>query len=181
MVLRRGFKTEANGWARDLRREMGLNPEDPLCPRSLCRHLELPLISLSELKAEPQHLAYYLSGSGRPDFSAVTLLSQGKRWVIHNDSHELGRQASNIAHEIAHALLHHPIPALFDANGQRSHNNEHEEEANWLGPALLISEEAALSIAKSRLSIEDAAERYGTSKDVIRMRLNVNGARRRVA
>jgi Zn-dependent peptidase ImmA (M78 family) len=147
----------------------------------LCQHLELPLISLSELKAEPQHLAYYLTGPGRPNFSAVTLLSQGKRWVIHNDAHELGRQASNIAHEIAHALLHHPVPALFDANGQRSHNREHEEEANWLGPALLISEEAALFIVRSRMSIEDAAEHYGTSKDIIQMRLNVNGARSRVA
>lgn len=181
MVLRRGFKTEANGWSRDLRREMGLSAESPLCPRNLCQHLELPLISLSELTAEPQYLAYYLSGPGRPDFSAVTLLVNGKRWVVHNDAHEPGRQASNIAHEIAHALLHHPVPALFDANGQRSHNKDHEEEANWLGPALLISEEAALSIVRMRLSIEEAAERYGTSKDVVQMRLNVNGARRRVA
>jgi Zn-dependent peptidase ImmA (M78 family) len=118
---------------------------------------------------------------GRSDFSAVTLLAQGKRWVVHNDAHETGRQASNIAHEIAHALLHHPIPALFDANGHRSHNKEHEEEANWLGPALLISEEAALSIVRRRLSVEDAAELYGTSKEVIQMRLNVNGAKRRVA
>lgn len=181
MVLRRGFKTEANGWARDLRREMGLSSESPLCPRSLCRHLELPLISLSELTVEPQYLNYYLSGPGRAGFSAVTLFSQGKRWIIHNNAHEAGRQASNIAHEIAHALLHHPVPALFDADGQRSHNREHEEEANWLGPALLISEEAALSIVRRRLSIEDAAELYGTSRDVIQMRLNVNGARRRVA
>lgn len=46
-----------------------------------------------------------------------------------------------------------------------------EEEANWLSAALLISEEAAVEIAKLGLSIHDAAERYGVSKKMIDFRL----------
>lgn len=181
MVLRRGFKTEANGWARDLRSELGIAPDGPLCPRKLCNHLELPLLELSKLEADAVHIAFYTKGLGRKDFSAVTLQDRGKRWIVHNDAHDVGRQASNIAHEVAHALLGHPVQALFGADGKRSHNQDHEDEANWLGPALLISDEAALFIVQTRMSIGDAAEFYGASREVVQMRVNVSGARKRVA
>ncbi|WP_108399068.1 ImmA/IrrE family metallo-endopeptidase [Devosia submarina] len=181
MGLRRGFKTEANGWARDLRLELGIPPAGPMCPRKLCDHLGLPLLDLSKLEADPAHIAFYTKGPGRKEFSAVTLQTQGKRWIVHNDAHDSGRQASNIAHEIAHALLGHPVTALFGADGQRSHNPDHEEEANWLGPALLISEEAALFIVQQSMSVPDAAEFYGTSREVVQMRINVSGARKRAA
>ena len=90
-----------------------------------------------------------------------------------------GRQASNIAHELAHSLLwHEPAPA-FDGDGMREWNAEQEEEAQWLAGALLISEEAALSIVRRKLSLDDAAQLYGTSVDMVRGRINVTGARKR--
>lgn len=181
MALRHGFKAEANAWARDLRREMNLPAQGPICPRRLCEHLELPLLELSKLEANPSDLAYFLTGDGRKTFSAVTLNVEGERWIIHNDAHDDGRQASNIAHEIAHALLKHPVPALFGEDGKRPHNEIDEEEAKWLGPALLISDEAALFIASSGMSVSQAAAFYGTSKEVVQMRINVSAARRRVA
>lgn len=181
MTLRRGFKVEANGWSRDLRRELGLPAEGPMCPRQLCDHLGLPLIELSKLEANPRYIAFFTGGPGRREFSAVTLQQGGKRWIVHNDGHDRGRQASNIAHEIAHALLRHPVPALLGEDGRRSHNPDHEEEANWLGPALLISDEAALFIVQTRMSVSNAAEFYGASRDVVQMRINVSGARKRVA
>ena len=56
-----------------------------------------------------------------------------------------------------------------------------EEEANWLSGALLISDEAAVEIAKLDLSVPEAAERYGVSKQMITYRLLVTGAKRRAA
>ena len=53
-----------------------------------------------------------------------------------------------------------------------------EEEAQWLAGALLISDEAALSIVRRKLSLQDAAQLYGVSVDMIRGRMNVTGARR---
>ncbi|MDK1378162.1 MULTISPECIES: ImmA/IrrE family metallo-endopeptidase [unclassified Sinorhizobium] len=180
MALRHGFKAEANAWSRDLRREMGLSAQSAICTRRLCEYLELPLLKLSKVEANPAHLAYFLAGEGRKTFSAVTLSVGGRRWIIHNDAHDDGRQAANIAHEIAHALLNHPIPALFSDDGQRSHKAD-EEEAKWLGPALLISDEAALFIVSSGMSVSQAATFYGASREVVQMRVNVCAARRRVA
>jgi Zn-dependent peptidase ImmA (M78 family) len=53
------------------------------------------------------------------------------------------------------------------------------QEAQWLAGALLISEEAALTIVRSKSSLEDAAQRYGASIDMVRGRLNVTSARKR--
>ena len=47
--LRRGFPTEANKWALDLRGEMNLAPPDPLCPVRLAEHLGVPILKLSRM------------------------------------------------------------------------------------------------------------------------------------
>ena len=72
------------------------------------------------------------------------------------------------------------IPA-FSGNGKRSINEEHEEEAKWLGPALLVSEEAALRIARGKIPIDAVAAEFGVSAALLRMRLNVTGAQKRAA
>jgi Zn-dependent peptidase ImmA (M78 family) len=103
------------------------------------------------------------------------------RFIIHNDSHDPKRQAANIAHELAHGLLLHPPKPAFDSNGSRHYNKELEDEANWLGPALLVSDEAALLIATRKTPISVASDQYKVSEDLVRMRLNVSGALIRVA
>ena len=75
--------------------------------------------------------------------------------------------------------LHRPGPAL-DHRGCRRWNSEQEEEANWLAGALLISEEAALQIARSGEPLEEAAKRCRVSQAMITFRLNVTAAFRRV-
>lgn len=177
---RRGFKTEVNGYARDLRTELGLRPHDPLCPWALAEHLAIPVDPLSSYTTEiPEAVQYYALKDSK-SFSAITICDGYRRRIIHNDSHNRLRQASNIAHELSHGILGHmPMPVL-DSSGCRHFNKEQEDEANWLGPALLISEEAALHIVKSDMSLDDASGFYGATKNVITMRLNVTGARKRI-
>jgi Zn-dependent peptidase ImmA (M78 family) len=55
-----------------------------------------------------------------------------------------------------------------------------EAEAQWLGPALLVSEEAALYIAETEMSMAHASSTYGVSEAIIMMRLGVTGASRRI-
>lgn len=181
MDFRRGFKSEANSFSREFRAELSLDAHDPLCPWDLAKHLEIPVFSISSLKTEiPNAVKYFYSGEGRRLLSAVTLFRGMKRVIIHNDAHDLKRQAANIAHELAHAILLHPPKPPFDENGERQYSRELEDEANWFGPALLVSEEAALWIAKSGTSISSASNIYKASEEVIRMRLNVCGAFRRI-
>ena len=179
--LRRGFKSEADQWARDFRNELGLRLDDPLSPWVLAEHLAIPLHRLRELRQQLPEEVAFLTNSGAKEFSAATLFFETRRRIIHNDGHHPRRQASDIAHELAHAILGHPPTPPLSDDGCRNFDPELEAEANWLGPALLISREAALAIVQRGLSLEAAGEEYGVSKPVVRMRVNLTGAKRIVA
>jgi Zn-dependent peptidase ImmA (M78 family) len=177
MALRRGFKSEANWLSRNVREELGIAAHLPICPWQLATHLGFPVMALSDFeKSEPAAVAYFRSLVGQRDFSAITLFEGTSRIIIHNDAHQKKRQAANIAHELAHGLLLHPSKPPFNAEGSRHYDHESEEEANWLGPALLVSDEAAMHIARMKLPTVKASDVYGASEELVRMRLNVTGA-----
>lgn len=180
MTLRRGFKTEANRTSRELRAELGLDPAAPLSPFKLASHLDVELIKLSVFRAGHPEATSYLLGEGKNEFFAVTLCSLRPRRVIYNDAHSPARTAADIAHELAHMLLLHPAHRLTSETGGRHYDKELEEEANWLGPAILVSEEAAVSVARQGWSVREAAAHYGVSETLMRMRLGVTGALNRV-
>lgn len=180
MKLRRGFKKEANEYAREFRAELELGPHAPLCPWQLAGHLLIPVFRLSALSSEIRDEVGYLLNDGREFFSAVTLFHGPRRSILHNDRNAKTRQASDLAHELSHAILGHPPTAPFNDVGCRNINKEIEDEAAWLSAALLISEEAAIAIVQSHATIEEASRNYGVSKSLLNMRINVTGARRRV-
>jgi len=144
--LRRGFKTEANKLAREIRQELRLKLADPLDPRALARDLDIPLVPLSVLKKDAPDVVRHFSRQERGAFSAMTMFYRTRRVILYNDSHSPGRQASDIAHELSHALLQHPPEIAIDHRGRRNWNQDLEDEATWLAGALLISDEAAIEI-----------------------------------
>ncbi|WSH19098.1 ImmA/IrrE family metallo-endopeptidase [Rhizobium ruizarguesonis] len=184
--LRRGFKAEASWYSKSVRAELGLRPHHPICPWTLAGHLDLPVIKVSEFATvEPEAVAYLQSASGQEEFSAITADLGGGRVIIHNDAHDLKRQAADIAHEIAHGLLLHVLAPLTGAGGKRNYHRDIEDEASWLGPTLLVPDEAALVVARrlhqGETTIRQATDDYGVSEALLRMRLNVSGAYIRVA
>lgn len=179
MPLRWGFKAEANAIARTLRLELGLSVSAPLDPWRLAQHLAIPVMKLSSMRDVAESAVLQFMRTDPEAFSAVTVFRGAKRTIVVNDAHARNRQASDVAHELAHSLLWHEPAAGFDKQGTRQWNATQEEEAQWLAGALLISEEAALSIVRQALSLTDAAQRYGTSIDMVRGRINVTGARKR--
>lgn len=179
--MRRGFKSEANAIARELRAELGLAATAPLDAFALAQFLEIPLVPLSSLHQDAPEAVKMLSGSEAAAFSAATIFSDCHRMIVYNDAHAPGRQSSDLAHELAHALLHHPPKPAFGPDGERNWNSELEAEADWLAGALLISDEAAIGIVQRGLSLGDAAREYSTSALMVKFRLNVTGARIRVA
>jgi len=181
MSYRRGFKTEANSTAAEVRGELGLGPLDALDPRALADHLEIPVVPLSAIGADAPDAAHHLHSVEPRAFSAVTVFCGCKRTIVHNDGHTPGRQASDIAHELSHGLLLHPPTPALDDRGCRHWNQDVEDEANWLAGALLITPQAALSIARSALPEDEAAARFGVSNQMVRFRVNVTGARKRVS
>lgn len=180
MSLRRGFKAEANRIASDIRSELGLSKLAPLNPWALSDHLAIEVLPLSKIREEAPAVEHFL-GEGRNTFSAMTIFSGPARLIIHNDAHSQGRQSSNLAHELSHALLQHPPMPPLSELGLRNFNKEFEEEAAWLAGVLLVPEAVALNIARQGLNLDVAANKYGVSSQMIRYRLNVTGAKRRTA
>lgn len=184
MALRRGFKTEANKFSKELREELGKQPHEPLCPWALAQLLEIPVFALSDFNGITPEAVSILSNGAQDEFSAVSVFQGRRRLIVHNDAHHRYRQAANIAHELSHAILMHPPTPPFNEDGERNYSAEVksiEEEANWLGPALLISEEAALHIVRNRIHVSQASNLYDASEKLITMRINVTGARKRAA
>lgn len=181
MVLVRGFKADANRMAREVRGELGLAPTAPLDPWRLAEHLDVPVLALSVLAAGAPRAVAQFQEVDPSEFSAVTVFAGRRRLVVYNDVHTRGRQSSNLAHELAHALLLHPAAPALDTNGRRVWRDELEEEADWLAGSLLVPDEAAFALAQGRIAVDLAAGRYGVSEAMMRFRLNVTGAAKRVA
>lgn len=179
MAFQRGFKTWANKIAGDTRAELGLGPYDRLDPKVLAEVLAIPVIDLSGLRADAPTVAHLLIVETSV-FSALTVFDGTRRAIVHNDSHAPVRQNSNISHELSHGLLAHPPTPAMDDTGCRIWNADIEDEANWLAGCLLISEAAALAIAKGRWTAQEAALRFAVSEHMVRFRMNATGARARV-
>lgn len=180
MKLRRGFKSEATKLALEVRAELGLGPLDGLDPLGLAQYLEIPVEPLSRLVPDSARIQYFLAEE-QEAFSALTVFDGHRRIIVHNDSHSKGRQNSDLAHELAHALLlHEPEPALDPSTGCRNWNDGREEEANWLGGELLVTSDMALAVARGKFTEQEARERLGVSEAMLRWRINATGANKRV-
>lgn len=177
--LRRGFATEADWYARKFREELGLKSHDPLCPFKLAKHLEISCIALSTIKGCEEAVKYLLSKTGRKEFSAIAAPRETGRMIIFNDSMATVRIISSVSHEIAHIVLGHtPIDLSLAAEGGHF-NKQDEAEAERMGPAFLVSYEAALHVAKNYSKISEAAAEYEVSVELMRMRLNLTGVQKR--
>ena len=178
--MRRGFKTEAKWIAKQIRYELGIGMTAPLDPWELAGLLDIPVFRLSELRNAADRAYQYFSKVEPEVFSAVTVFYGNRRVIVHNDIHSPGRQASNVCHELAHGLLLHMPTPTFDDQGCRYWSKEIEDEANWLSGILLVPDEAAITIVKNGIDLDKAAVYYGVSVQMMRFRINVSGARRRV-
>ena len=179
---RHGFKAESNRTARELRVEMNVRPEHPLCPWKLAAHLAVPILKFTELP-DCEEKKYLMRATGKKEFSATVCYEGIRAFIVNNDVHDIKRQASNVAHELTHVLLGHLPAPPFDEAGKRDFLAEIEDEAEWLGPTLLVSEDAALSayklIQSKSHTITSLSDEWKITEDVLRMRMNLVGARTR--
>jgi len=176
--LRRGFKAEAEAYACDLRRELGLRSSQPLDMFLLASHLEVPVVSLRDLEQDLQPGIYkHLTITASGEFSALTLTNGCVRWIIYNNAHAPTRQQSDLAHELAHIILGHSLTELTEESGGRHYNKELEDEAACLSGVLLLPRAAAISVVASGKSVEQAASEFNISVKMMTMRLNQSGAK----
>ena len=172
MGFQHGFKSKANRIALNIRAQMGLSSESPVNPAEICAFFDIDLVGLSELNCD----CPAFRGADSASFSAVTVPRGRRRAIVHNDHHHPHRQRSNICHELAHCFLGHECAPPLTPSGERAYSGGIEAEANFLGGALLISNEAARRIAVTRMHPEVAQNLYGVSADMLEYRLRMSGA-----
>lgn len=181
--FRRGFKKDCEEIVAEVRGEQNLARHDPFNPFAYAATLLIPCEPISCLAENgcPPEVLDHVSGTGRDDFSAITVYRGTRRRIFYNHNNSPGRQRSDVAHELAHVLLEHEPAPIFGSDGTRIWNAEQEREAAWLGGALLVPKDVALLIARRKTSVDAAAEHYGVSAQLMRWRLNVSGALIRVS
>lgn len=172
MGFERGFKSKANRIALKVREQMELSPDSPIDPLEVCALYDITLIPLSTLECDRSAFR----GADSSFFSAVTVPRGASRAIVHNDFHHPRRQRSNICHELAHCFLGHDCAPPLTPSGERVYSGGLEAEANFLGGALLISNEAARRIVLTGMSPFDAQQIYGVSADMLEFRLRMSGA-----
>ena len=175
--MRRGFKSSTEKIAAEVRAELDLNGNGRMDVFALADHLAIPVFTIRQIaKLAPRNsFARHFSAIDPDSFSAVTVFQGHKRFIIHNENHHPNRQASNVAHEISHTLLEHQPAPVANKDGGRYWNSEVEEEATWLGAALLVPRDGALEMLKSGCTLAQIALHFGVSESLCQWRVRQSG------
>lgn len=176
MALRRGFKKEANDLAIEFRKELDIAPHLPLCPWVLADHLEIPILPISKLGTLDSHIMQYFQGKNCQLSAAAIRVPESGKCIIFNDHHTDARQASSVAHEIAHIVLMHDATQIIHDNGTRKFDSVIEEEASNFGAILQIPDVAARHIVDNALPANRVCKDYKVSAAMLNWRLRMSGA-----
>lgn len=182
--VRRGFKADAERRSVAARESLSLGPTAPLCPWRYGRSLGVIIFGANELDLEPEHATQLLQKD--PDsWSGMTLFDEGEHVVVLNTAHPKSRQTATLMHEIAHITLEHvPADVTVSPTGLvllSDYSNEQEDEADWLGAALLLPERALLHEWQQGRSHAAIAHAYGVSEPLCQWRCRMTGVEKRLA
>ena len=176
MALRRGFKSEAERIARDVRTELGMKAAQSVEPEVLAKLLGIEVRAGDELI--PRERFSELENIQPDSFSACTLRPLPDRLVVvYNPLSAESRRRSDVAHELAHALLDHDLSRVERLGDVTflSCDPTQEEEASWLSGCLLLPRTLLLAEVRRGSGAKDIAKKYGVSERMAQYRLDVTG------
>ena len=179
MALRRGFKSEAERIANRVRSNLGSPADSSVTPQRLAKFLGVEVRAGDDLI--DRNRFEELDGLQEDAFSACTLKpTEDRTVVVLNPLSTPGRQASDLAHELAHLLLDHELSSVEKLGGSMflTCDAVQEEEANWLSGCLLLPRELLLKEVWKSSSAKQIATKYRVSEDMARFRLNATGVLR---
>lgn len=178
-TLERGFKAWAERTALAVRRQLGMPPTQPLDPFQLAKTLCVRVVNPLDYPELDDDIRAQLLERDPSGWSAVTLLVDDAAIIVFNPMHSVGRQASDVIHELAHIMLEHdPATVVFSQDGlmaTRTFDQKQEDEANWLGWTMLLPRGALIAARQKRMARAQIAQEYGVSERLVRFRLQVTG------
>ena len=177
--MRRGFKSWCENASSEYRSHLGLDLEDRLDPRDLARHLGVLVRTPDELPGLSSHSIRQLTKVDPDSWSAATVTAGGRNLVVLNSAHAPTRQRSSLAHELAHVILNHrPATTSVSEEGilfRDRYDTEQEEEADWLGGALLLPRGGLLGVYRRTSSSQVIGQIFGVSIQLVDWRLRMTG------
>lgn len=184
-TLERGFKAWSERTSVALRRELDLSVDDKLCVFRFAEHLGIEIWTPEMVPNITKDVLQALLKDDPWGWSATSFEVNGKSVVIYNPKHSLGRQASDIMHEIAHQVLgHQPATVIvsmqLDDFCMRSFDQKQEDEANCLAWTLLLPREGLLRAHLKKKTKPTIAEQFGVTETLVTFRTNTSGIRRQV-
>lgn len=182
--MRRGLKADAERRSLAARESLGLEATSKLCPWHYAELLGVMVFEATELDLEPEHAAQLLDRD--PDsWSGMTLFEEGTHVVVLNTSHPRPRRTATLMHELAHIILDHaPADIEISPSGLvllSDYSPDQEEEADWLGAALLLPESALMQHRQQGMSIIEIANHFGVSEQLCTWRCRMTGVEKRLA
>ena len=183
MALRRGFKAEAERLATDIWTAMHLKPGDCMIALELAMHVGCVVRAADELVgiAKLEHLK---SIQDDAFFACTFKLPKGRNAIVFNPLMPETRRNSDIAHEVSHIVLDHPLSRLERLGDVAflSCNKQQEEEAAWLSGCLLLPRFALINDLSKGMVSATIADKRNLSKPMVDYRVRVTGVdRQRVA
>lgn len=176
--MRHGFKAQSERTAASARIALGLKPNAPLGPWEYAKHLNVTVLDFGILSLSKQATAQLTIHDG-DSWSAMTLQVTDKFTIVLNPCHAITRQRSDLMHELAHIELRHS-PARVEVSESgllllSDYSDEQEQEADWLGAALLLPREGLVRLRATRKSAAEIAAYYGVSEALCQWRLRTTG------
>ena len=182
MALRRGFKSEAERIAQQVRSEVGVGAAQMVTPEVLADLLSVEIRSGDELISRKRFVELDQIQEGA--FSACTFRpSNGRVVVVYNPISPPTRKRSDLAHELAHILLDHDLSRIEKLGDVTfiTCDATQEEEAAWLAGCLLLPRALLLREVRKGSSASKIARQSGVSESLVRYRINVTGVARQSA
>jgi Zn-dependent peptidase ImmA (M78 family) len=96
-------------------------------------------------------------------------------WIVHNSSHTLARQQSNLMHEFAHVILKHKMVGYDPKTGLPQRRQQDEDEAVYLGGCLQIPRRGLLWAVQEKLTLSQITLHFNASEEMVRFRSNISG------
>lgn len=182
--LKRGFKADAERKSLFYREQLRLKKHDPLPASMLADHLKIRILTPAEIPGITSDVLELLLNNGRDKWSAAIFIRNSNKYIIHNTTHSLLRQESNLMHEIAHSICEHELMELETPIGNcvlplRRYSKAQEAEAECLGACLQLPQPALFHYYHIlKKSPDEISSIFNASRKMVNYRLSISGVKK---
>ena len=178
-MFRRGFKSQCERSAVEVRRSFGLRSNAPLSATDYAAKSGVRVWSDKDIADLPESDRFQLTITDPDSWSAFVIRIKSKHLILYNSAQSGPRVNSVVMHELSHILLGHELSsASLSEDGHLLpviYNQEQEDEANWLAGTLLLPRPALVEIRMRDLTEAQAMQTYGVSEQMLKWRIRMTG------